>query len=424
MTIFQELINLDLEIEQTSHTDLVFVNDFANSTEAERKEIFMRLTTQYNQGDKISLLPQCQCGKFKSKAYLNLVCPSCHTVVQSTIEQNIQSNVWFRTPDGIGGPDGKGLISPIFYTMLSMRFTKNGWNIIQWLTDPNYAPLLKDTPFMQRLRERGFERGWNAFVMNFDAIMEYLLAQKDLNTSVKKGEIDYLYYLWKKDRHKLFSRYIPVPNKALFVFENTNTGIYRNDSTGKAMEFISLMLSIERSLQPLSQRARENRIAKMYQKIAEYQIEHVENELRPKTAQIRRNTIATKNIMAYRSVITSITGPWDYNAIMVPWGVGLTMFRLHLVNKLMRQGFSLNKALGFLINHTGKYNPLLDILLQELIDEAPDGKIWCTIQRNPSLKQGSMQLVYIAGFYKDPGNKTTGMPLPITKAPNAKNYMA
>ena len=128
--------------------------------------------------------------------------------------------------------------------------------------------------------------------------------------------------------------------------------------------------------------------------------------------------------MAYRSVITSITGPWDYNAIMVPWGVGLTMFRLHLVNKLMRQGLSLNKALGFLINHTGKYNPLLDNLLQELIDEAPDGKIWCTIQRNPSLKQGSMQLVYIAGFYKDPGNKTTGMPLPITKAPNAKNYMA
>ena len=28
--------------------------------------------------------------------------------------------------------------------------------------------------------------------------------------------------------------------------------------------------------------------------------------------------------------------------------------------------------------------------------------------------------VYIGGFKTDPGDKTTGMPLPIVKAPNAK----
>lgn len=70
------------------------------------KEIFMRLTTQYNQGDKISAaVPMWQ---IQVQAYLNLVCPSCHTVVQSTIEQNIQSNVWFRTPDGIVAQMVKG----------------------------------------------------------------------------------------------------------------------------------------------------------------------------------------------------------------------------------------------------------------------------------------------------------------------------
>ena len=415
MAIYQELINLDLHLEQTS-VEVYLLNDFPNRTEKERRDIFERLTTQYSQGDKISLLPQCSCGAYKTKEkkYLNFICPHCGTPIRSSVERNLQSSVWFRTPEGIAS-----LMNPIVYTMLSKRFTKNGWNVIQWLSDQSYSPNVKDTNFMARLRDRGFERGWNYFVTHLDEIIEYLLNEKELNKQIKTGDVDYLFYLWKTQREKFLCRFLPLPDQASFVFENTNTGIYRNDSTGKAMSFISLMLSIERSIQPLSQRAKENRVAKMYQKIAEYQIEHVESELRPKTAQIRRNMIATKNILAYRSVITSITEPWDYNAIAVPWGVGLTMFRLHLVNKLMRRGFSHNKALDLLYAHTGHYHPLLASLLDELISEAPGGKIWCTIQRNPSLKQGSMQLVYIGMFKKDPGDKTTGMPLPICRAPNA-----
>lgn len=401
-------------LQQSNREDIQFINDFPNTTESERKEIFNKLTTQYMQGDKISMLPQCRCGIFKFKTTKPVTCPYCGTEVKASIEENIDPIIWFKRPEVIDA-----LMSPIFYMMLVNKFTKQGWNIIQYLTERTYNPPVKDTPFMAKLREREFPRGWNNFCRNFDEIMEFLFSLKEFIP--KKGEPDYLYFLLKKERDKIFCNFIPLPNSSLFVFENTNTGIYRNGPTGKAMNFISIMLSIEKSIQPLSDQAKENRVAKMYQKMAEYIEEHIKSELSPKPGAIRRNTIATKNALAARAVITSITDPWDPEAIQIPWTVGLTMFRLHLINKLvMKMGMSLNNAINMLMTHTGKYNPILDMYLQELLAEAPEGKLWCTLQRNPSLKQGSMQFFYIGKIKTDPGDKTIGMSISVVKAPNAK----
>ena len=414
MAIYQRLIDLDLALTQSSRENIQFINDFPNTTESERKEIFNRLTTQYMQGDKISMLPQCRCGTFRFKVTKPITCPYCGTEVKASIEENIESFIWFKKPEKI-----LALMSPMVYTMLCERFTKQGWNLIHYFTDRTYNPNVKDTPFMARIRDKGFNRGWNNFCLQFDDIMEFLFTLKDFD-NIRKGEADYLFYLWKKERDKFFCDHLPLPNSSLFVFENTNTGIYRNGPTGKAMNYISIMLSIEKSIQPLSDQAKENRVAKMYQKIAEYIKEHIKSELSPKQGQIRRNTIATKNALASRCVITSITDPWDPNSVAVPWVVGLTMFRLHLINKLvLKKGMSLNNAINMLMTHTGRYNEILHGYLNELIEEAPNKKIWCTLQRNPSLKQGSMQYVYIGKFKTDPGDKTIGMPISIVKAPNA-----
>lgn len=416
MPLFQRLLNLDQVIQQTS-VEPVLINDLPNSTEKELGDIFNKVTTQYF-GDKISMLPSCQCGAFKSMAALGSFCPICNTVVQSSIENDIQSVLWFRCPEPI-----TSLMSPIVYAMLRERFSKQGWDVIVWMTDMSYKPQVKMTSFMSKIIDQlptavpGFDRGWNSFCQHFDAILGYLLTIREFQ--VKKGEIDYLHYLWHKDRDKFFCKYLPLPNRSMFVYENTNMGIYRNAPTDRAIQYISLMMSIERSVQPLSQRAKENRIAKLYIKLSDYLKEHIKNELSPKPGQIRRHILATKNILAFRSVITSITKPHDHEAIEVPWGVGLTTFRPYLVNKLMRYGFSRNKCIDMLMSHIGTWHPLLDKFLNEMREEAPEGKIWTTIQRNPSLKQGSMQLVYISEFKRDPGDKTTGMPIDIVRAPNA-----
>ena len=76
------------------------------------------------------------------------------------------------------------------------------------------------------------------------------------------------------------------------------------------------------------------------------------------------------------------------------------------------------KSIDIILSSIGCWNPLLDRFLNELKEEAPGGKIWTTIQRNPSLEQGSLQLCYFGSFKKDPGDKTTGVCLPICRSLN------
>ena len=408
MAVFQRLLDLDEEIA-SARIPAIIVNDLPNETEADLNNIFNMVTTQYF-GDKISMLPRCHCGFLKMQSLLNDICPRCGTPVQSSIENDIQSVLWFRKPNEIAS-----LMSPIVFTMLRNRFTKQGWDVIQWLIDPSYKPTVRMTTFMARIIEEGFPRGWNNFIMNFERIFMFLVRLRDF--SVGRDEIDHLFYLWIYHKKKFFCSYLPLPNRTMFVFENTNVGIYRNSSTDNAMQYISTMLSIDRSIQPLSNKAKENRIAKMMLRMAEYTEDYIKKELSPKSGQIRKHDIATKTVMSFRTVATSITKPWDYECIEIPWFVGLMTFRPMLINKLDRYGMSVNKAANMLLSHVGCYDPLLDRLLNEIIEEAPNGRLSFTYQRNPSLKQGAAQQVY-AKIKNNPADKTTGVPLPICKAPN------
>lgn len=413
MTTYQRLVNLDGWLIEARHkVEPVFINDMKNETESDLQAIFESLYTKYH-SDKISLLPSCRCGFIRMESALGETCPRCNTQVASSIEGDIQSVMWFRLPDGIAS-----FMSPIIYTMMRKRFSKKqGWDLIRWFTDTGYSPELKTTPTMELVKASGLPRGWNNFIMHFDRIVEFLLSLRDFR--VKKGEIDYFHYLYLRERQNFFCKVLPIPNKSLHVFEQTNYGIYRTSSTEKSTDYVASMLSFVRSINPMSPAARENRIARLMLKMSDYQINHIANEIGPKPGQIRRNVLAGKTIMSYRSVITSVTRPWDYEAIEVPWQVALILFRPMIINKLYRQGFTLNRAIDRLMEGLHTYDRLLHDILLQLKHEAPGGKIPIMIQRNPTLVPGAAQLVYVE-FKTDPGDKTTGMPLPITKAPNAR----
>lgn len=413
MPIFQRLLDLDEEIQMTRVPPII-VNDLPNETETDLDHIFQIVTTQYF-GDKISMIPSCQCGYLRMQSLLGNVCPRCHTMVQSSIENDIQPLLWFRKPDKI-----KRLMSPFVFTMLRRRFTKQGWDVIQWLIDPTYKPVVRMTPFMTKIMEENLPRGWNNFVEHFDRIFLFLIQLKDF--AVPRGDIDYLYHLWRKERKKFFCDHLPLPNRTMFVFENTNLGIYRNASTDKAMQYVSLMLSIDRSIQPLSDRAKENRVAKLHMRMSEYQESYIKDELSPKHGQIRRHNIAGKTVMSCRAVITSITRPWDYECIEIPWFVAVMMLRPMVMNKLLRRGYSINDAANLLMTSVGRWDPVLDQIFDELIAEAPNRRIHMLFQRNPTLKQGASQMGYIK-IKRDPADKTLGIPLPVVKAPNASRFL-
>ena len=210
--IYQELISLDESIQMVD--GVKFINENLATTEAQLQDILNETTVTYDNrdnNDEISLLPRCQCGHFHFRGAELYICPKCNTKPKSQIEALVNSTMWFKCPVGING-----LMNPTMYTMLSRRFTANGWDAIAWLTDPYYKCSNKVPPWMVNLQAQNFEREWNYFMSNFDTIMSYLFSLKIFK--VDKGHFDYLCYLLTAERDKVFCNVLPCPSRQMFPY--------------------------------------------------------------------------------------------------------------------------------------------------------------------------------------------------------------
>lgn len=410
MPVFQQLVDLNLLFQQLSEPPII-INDLINTAETDREAIREMVTTRYS-SDMISLMPACRCGKTKGEFSKLVVCEYCGTPVKSSVETDIEPSVWFRKPNGVAP-----LLSPIVWTMLKNRFKKSGFSILQWLTDTTYNPTVKIPPVIAKLQAAGLKRGYNNFYEHFDSIMGFLFSIPEFK--FPRSQVDYLQALITQCRPYLFSDYIPLPNKSILIIENTKLSKFVDNTVIKAVDAIEMITSIDKCFYDQTPRVKENRAAKAIDRLAEFHVLYNKNTLRPKEGQFRKHIFGTRTIFTFRAVITSITGTHKYDELEVPWAIGLTAFRPHHINKLMKLGMDLNSAIGMLNGHVGKYHPLLDQLLQELISESPNGKIPVTFLRNPSLPQGSIQCLGIGKFKTDPEDKTIGISDLIIKSPNA-----
>lgn len=408
MPVFQRIVDFNQVFMQLSEPPII-INDLVNNSEEDKERIKELVTTRYS-SDMITLLPSCRCGATKGEFSVGVKCGFCNTVVRSSVENDIEPTVWFRKPNGV-----EKLINPIIWIMLKARFKKSGFNIIQWITDTTYRPAVKQPAVINRLVEAGIQRGYNNFVVNFDAVIAYLFTLKDF----KRPTEDHLKQLLSDNRHLIFSDYIPIPNKSLLIIEKTNVGIYVDPIIIKAIDAIEMLVSIDKNFYDQNARVKENRTVKAISKLSDFYEMFFSANLSPKSGQFRRHVFGTRTNFSFRAVITSLTDTHDYDEIHVPWGVGLTAFRPHLLSKLMKMGMDINSAIGLLLGHVEKYHELLDKLLKELIAEAPGGSISCLLQRNPSLLQGSAQRVRITKFKTDPSIHTISLSIIIVRAYNA-----
>jgi hypothetical protein len=406
MPIIQELVDHDDMFYKLS-SEPVIINDIANNTEDAREELRSRMISRFS-SDMISLIPSCLCGAKRGQFSIekDCICEECGTTVGSSIEDDIEPILWFRKPK-----DVQVLINPVVWIMLKQRFTKSGFNIIQWLCDTSYRPSVKQPAVVQRLVEAGIQRGYNNFIEHFDTIIDYLFSLKDFRQ--KKGKVEYLKSFLKDYRSALFSDYLPIPNKCILIIENTNVGIYVDPIIIGAIDAIEMLCSIDTCFYDQNPKIKANRTVKALARLCDFYERFYRTNLAVKSGQFRKHIYGSRTNFSFRAVISSLTGPHDYDEIHVPWGIGLTAFRPHLINKLCRLGMDVNSAAGLLLGHVEKYHPLLDRLLQELISQSRDGRVAVCLQRNPSLMQSSAQRVFISRFKTDPADTTIGLSILI-----------
>lgn len=409
MGVYLELVNFDNLFFNKARVAPVIINDFSEQTEDDKDRFNKMIYTKYSTDDLLSNLPTCECGEIAGEHNVGVLCPNCNTACQSPLEQDLEPLVWMRSPIGV-----KKLINPIVWTMLNDKFRRSGFEIIRWICDTTYKPQVKAPAIMETIQSiPGLERGYNNFIDNFDRITDALF---ELRIFKKPKTIDPLQRLIKEQRDCVFSDYLPLPNRSLLVIEESNVGTYVDPIVTGAVDAIRTMVSIDSPLSSHSTRTKENRTVKTIAQLSEFYDGLYRTTLAKKEGIFRKHVYGTRSHFSFRAVISSLTDAHDYDELHIPWGIGVSVLRIHLMNKLIRRGYTPNHAIAFLNEHAQKYHPLLDELFRLLIAEskwrtATSGKngIPVVFQRNPSLERGSAQAMLVTHVKTDSNIPTVSL---------------
>ena len=425
MASYLDVPDFDLEFKKVSNP--IIVNDIPYIT-AEEKENFSKIILTTYESDVLSSIPSCFKGCLTGAHYLNSFCPNCGTEVKLPTDGDIDNNVWIRIPDGF-----IGFIHIRVWVQITQILNPKGYNILEWMTNssaiiPKNAS--KDTlKRINYLEARHWPRGINGFIENFDEFINILLTPL-----FKPKEIEFCTYL-KSIKDRIFSKYIPMPVKAMLIYEKTQVGAYADnrfiDGAINAARNIA-SISVPRT-RPLSHKQIESRLFNVISHLVNYYTINIKEGFTKKSGWFRGQVFRSRSHFAARGVITSINEPHCYEEVHIPWAQGLELFKVHLVSKLYAAGWSFIEAFSLIESNGNVYVPLLDNLLKEIIAEGepierisepmeinmPKAGLECLIQRNPSLARGSALCQYITKVKTDLTDKTIGFGVLNTRHPNA-----
>jgi hypothetical protein len=392
--------------------NLVVLNDLESITKEDRKRIEQLTTSVFNQTDVFSNEPHCECATITGGYNLGIVCPKCHTPVTELFSKELVPRVWLRNPNGVAL-----LINPLVWTMLSFKFTVSGFNLIEWLCNTDYSPP-GSTPneLIEEVRALGIQRGYNFFVNNFHHILDGLYSLNRFS----KTRGDHLYMLIQEQPESVFSTHLPLPNKALLIKEDTNVGSFMDQMVIAILNAIQMIRSIDTTTSQFTVRQKENRTVKTLVQLADFYYESYHQLFARKPGLIRRHACGTRGHWTSRAVISSNTRPHAYDELELSWGQAVTIFTVHLKNKLFKMGYTPNEAAALLYHYTNEYNELVDQLLCEIIDETKNKRGFSGIfVRNPSLSRASTERMRVTKVKKDANDQTTSLSILSVKGFNA-----
>jgi len=404
---------------------MTVLNDMPIVTEEDRQMIDRMTTRMFEHTDMFSNTPSCLCGALRRGDLIGQTCHSCGTKVTETFGEPLDSMVYIRAPEGV-----EDLILPGVLQMLLLRTTDAHFQYVRWVIDPKYNPNRSNHSYIaQELISMGLQRGYNYFVKNFDDVMDKICTyiwrkraggKRAFNPNdISSVALAKLMQVIKYERHQLFSKFLPLPNRVMLTMETTSSGTYMNKCVPLITDVIRSMRGIDTPISEKSPRVKENQTATALIRLANYYYKIYEEDLGGKFGAFRKHIFGARVDYSMRCVISSITVPHQYDELELPWRASVAMFSIHLMNKLFKRGMIMREV--FETIYAASYMPtqLIKDLFQELINESRDGCIYVYFNRNPSLKRGSCQRFRVKCIKDDPEDVTIGLPVLDTSPFNA-----
>lgn len=395
----------------------ILINDYAEMTAEGDKTIRDLLLTTYT-SDRIEIDASCGCGAVTGPYNEGARCPSCGTIVEANLERDVQSKLWVRAPDELGV-----LIKPQVYEILSSKLNKDNFRFLDYLLMPNYNPTeIKDTgstlaDYRKMEAQFGKVRGYRYFVEHVVEIIEFIATQTQIVK--KKDRIDLITWC-RRDHQLFFTKHLPIPSKLCFIIEETSSGRYADENLEKGIDAV-LILSMACASK---YKGRINEITKRVvsgiDRLSEFYKKYIKENLSGKTGLFRKNIFGARLHFTARAVIVSLSEPHHYQDLHIPYGIAVQLFETHICKKLVDRGYTPNEALTYVLMHTAQDSPLMWEILDELMRETPNSRGFpCLLTRNPSLRRGSTQFLYINRIKKDIKDNTFSMSVLILSDANA-----
>lgn len=402
------------EVFYRTHHNKIIVNDLSNRTVRDKAMVNNLLMLEV--GETFDNVPSCQCGALSTTIYRGVRCSHCDTIVEEIVSNDLNNKMWVRAPEGV-----PAFMNPKLWHQLQAYLARSNYrfNLLQWLTDPTYKPsITKVTKPIERALARLDELGLNVrsyqhFYDNFDTYIRLFLTDKVFsteNTQSKKSATtktttgEDLLEMFMENKDNIWVQYIQVPNKALTIVEKNNGKKWVDPSTPKLLRALRLMVGIdnpENARGGVSVKTKLARTSKFLSFLGFYYNLDIDPKfLGSKPGLIRKHVIATRSNFTGRFVITAINGPHKHNEVRIPWTGFMNVFDPQIRAKIYHKyGYSSTKISQIMTKYNRKYNPELHKIMLELIEESSDERgnkgICVLINRNPSLKHGSIVRVRI-----------------------------
>lgn len=347
-----------------------FVNKYDVSRPEEREALDLHIYTHYKNTDVIETSASCHCGHYTKAQEIGYVCDKCHTEIVSTVDRAIESTLWMHAPEGT-----LGFIHPEFFSILEQKLGTRSFDFLRYLLNTNYnfdyAKITsKDA---QRTVDKFLSfnppRGLNNFIKHFDAIMDGLFSRNIVNGS--RAEKDELKELIRENRQCLFPKYLPIPSRLCFVVETTTSSTYIDAPLRDAMNAINAITSIRAAQEPMSEKMVQNVTFLACESISKFYDSYITHRISKKPGLARRHMFGNRLHMSARGVIDSINDPHYYTELHIPWGMALQLFKYHILNKLIRRGYTVREGLDVIYRSVLCYNSVVEDILHELINESP-----------------------------------------------------
>lgn len=378
MAITQTFNNFDTYYRITSG-DKIIVNDLSEFDIMQSDIIKQSTMTTYGNSEIIDSRPTCDCGKSAGGYRLGKICRHCNTEVKE-ITQKMDPVLWLRA---MRLSDGREIrfLNTTFWIMLSDTIdSKKDW--LRYFTDSKYNPNIPIPPHIAAIRDFLGTRSYSHVMNNIVSMLEFMTNLSKYKVKDKLDKIRAMIELYQKSKDDLFTTYIPVVNKKLFVMENTSKGRFVNLIVADLIDVSIKWNKAASNEDNISDIKKENTTAAVLSTMAKVYKHYYTKYVGKKTGILRKIVYGSRGHFTFRSVIVSIPGPHDHDEIIIPWSIAVTNLRPFILNKLERRGFAYEESSTILDRAIISYSELIDDILQEIIREAGPKGLSFVAQRN------------------------------------------